>query len=322
MTNAGSFGTDGTCSHPRTGRRIQVSGRMLHDFASCSYLGLERRPELARAAAEAAHRYGTQLSMSRACHECELYRELESKLETVADRPVLLGPSMPLVHRAALSVLVGDEDAVLIDQFAHASLLDAAASIREVPVRRVRHSRMDRLEEVLEQLAPEHELLWLIVDGLYPMFGDFAPFDQLAGLLVRWPQLRLYVDDSHAAGWLGPHGRGGALTRLGHLSQVFVAFSLNKSFAATGAALAFPDGSQKMRVRGLGGPMLFSGSIQPPMLGAAVASVDLHLVEEHCRVQAELFGRIDYTLALAKHKGLPLVAHHRTPIFFVPCDSM
>jgi 7-keto-8-aminopelargonate synthetase-like enzyme len=55
--------------------------------------------------------------------------------------------------------------------------------------------------------------IWLIIDGLYSMFGDFAPFEELARMLDRWPQLHLYVDDAHATGWLGTHGRGGALTQ-------------------------------------------------------------------------------------------------------------
>lgn len=303
------------------GRRVEIGGRKFLNFGGCSYMGLDRRLELQEAAAAASHEYGTQFSISRVYLECALYRELEAHLEAIAGRPVLVAPSTTLAHMAALPVLVRDRDAVLIDQFAHASLHSATALLRNIPVRLVRHSRLDRIEEALGELAPRHERVWLVIDGLYSMFGDLAPFDELAELLDRWENLRLYVDDAHATGWLGTHGRGGALTRFARHSQVVVALSLNKSFAAAGGALALPDTGLKARIRRCGGPMLFSGPIQPPMLGAAVASAKVHLTPGHAVAQAELLSRIDHALTRAEVLGLPIMTHHRTPIFFVPCDS-
>jgi 7-keto-8-aminopelargonate synthetase-like enzyme len=109
---------------------------------------------------------------------------------------------------------------------------------------------------------------------------------------------------------------------LGGHKRVVVALSLNKAFAAAGGALAVPDTELKIRIRRCGGPMLFSGPIQPPMLGAAVASSKLQLSAQHSATQAELMHRIDYALAAAQQAGLPLATQHRTPIFFVPCDSV
>jgi 7-keto-8-aminopelargonate synthetase-like enzyme len=283
-------------------------------------MGLDRRPELMDGAAAALGVYGTQLSVSRVYLQCGLYEILEAKLEEMTGRPVLVTPSTTLGHLAALPVLVREGDAVLIDQFAHASLHSATQLIRNAPVRLVRHSRMDRLEAALAELAPRHSRIWLVIDGLYSMFGDFAPFEALGAMLDRWPQLRLYIDDAHATSWLGEHGRGGALTHLGHRSEVVVALSLNKAFSAAGGAIAVPDEAMKSRIRLCGGPMIFSGPIQPPMLGAAVASADLHLDPSHAGAQAELLARIDHALECADAAGVPL-ATNRTPIFFLPCDS-
>jgi 7-keto-8-aminopelargonate synthetase-like enzyme len=304
------------------GRWVELDGRMLRNFGTCSYLGFDQRTELRQAAIHATEKYGTQFSVSRAYLECALYQELECNLEKMTGRPTLVAPSTTLAHMAALPVLVRDNDAVIIDQFAHASLQSAAELLRDVPVHLVRHSRLDQVDELIQKLSPAHENLWLVVDGLYSMFGDFAPYDGLRALLDRWPQLHLYVDDAHATGWLGTHGRGEALMRLGQHPRVVVALSLNKAFAAAGGALALPDRDLKIRIRRCGGPMLFSGPIQPPMLGAALASSKLHLAPQHSATQAELMRRIDYALATADRLGLPLATQHRTPIFFVPCDSV
>jgi 7-keto-8-aminopelargonate synthetase-like enzyme len=304
------------------GRCVELDGRMLRNFGTCSYLGLDKRPELRQAAIAATEEYGTQFSISRAYLECALYQELETNLEKMTGRPMLVAPSTTLAHMAALPVLVRDNDAVIIDQFAHASMHAATELLRDVPVHLARHSRLDQIEELIQKLSPSHENVWLVVDGLYSMFGDFTPFEGLRALLDRWPRLHLYIDDAHATGWLGTHGRGGALTHLGQHKRVVVALSLNKAFAAAGGALALPDTDLKIRIRRCGGPMLFSGPIQPPMLGAAVASSKLHLNAQHSASQAELMRLIDYALAAAERTGLLLATHHRTPIFFIPCDSV
>lgn len=304
------------------GRCIELDGRMLRNFGTCSYLGLDQRPELIQAAIAAAEKYGTQFSISRAYLECALYQELERNLEKITGTPTLVAPSTTLAHMAALPVMVRDRDAVIIDQFAHASLHAATELLRDIPVQLVRHSRLDLVDEMIQRLSPCHENVWLVIDGLYSMFGDFAPFAGLCTLLERWPQLHLYIDDAHATGWLGNHGRGGALMHLGQHKRVVVALSLNKAFSAAGGALALPDADLKTRIRRCGGPMLFSGPIQPPMLGAAVASAQLHLSVHHSAIQAALMERIDYARAAAWQAGLSLATQHRTPIFFIPCDSV
>ena len=92
--------------------------------------------------------------------------------------------------------------------------------------------------------------------------------------------------------WTGKHGRGVALTHLGDSERVVVALSLNKAFSGAGGALALPSDALRRRIRHCGGTMVFSGPIQPPMLGAAVASAKLHLDPSFDGLQAELHERI------------------------------
>jgi 7-keto-8-aminopelargonate synthetase-like enzyme len=153
------------------------------------------------------------------------------------------------------------------------------------------------------------------------MRGDFAPFDDLRALLDRHPALHLYVDDAHATSWCGANGRGASLTRLGLHDRVVVALSLNKAFSAAGGALVLPDASLVKLIRRCGGPMLFSGPIQPPMLGAAVASARLHLQPRFTDLQAEVAARIEHATTALERTSVHLAASARTPIFMVPCDS-
>jgi 7-keto-8-aminopelargonate synthetase-like enzyme len=304
-----------------TGSSVEVDGRELKNFGSCGYLGLEIRRELRRGAAEAAERYGTQLPYSRAYLEHPLYQELEASLRAMTERPALVAPSTTLAHFAALPVLVRDGDVVLMDQFAHASLHAATALLRDTPIELIRHQRLDQLEARLRVLAPSHRHLWFVCDGIYSMRGDFAPFDDLRALLDRYPALHLYIDDAHATSWFGKSGRGAALTALGTHERVVVALSLNKAFSAAGGALFLPEERLVQRIRRCGGPMLFSGPIQPPMLGAGVASARLHLEPAFANLQAELKLRIEYAAAAIDRAGIPRESHDTTPIFMLPCDS-
>jgi hypothetical protein len=181
----------------------------------------------------------------------------------------------------------------------------------------VRHSRIDRIERAIERAAANHRRIWYLADGVYSMFADFAPFDELGALLDRHEQLHLYMDDSHGVGWTGRHGRGPTLEALGLHDRVVVAASLNKSFAAAGGALIFPDAEDKRRVRTLGGPMIFSGPVQPPMLGAALASAAIHLSPELEQRQAGLQERIRLCTQLMEEHCLPLSTHEPTPIRYV-----
>lgn len=304
------------------GRYVTVDGRRLLGFGSCSYLGLEGTPELREAAHRALDEYGTQFHFSRAYVQCELYQELESLLERITGRPVAVAASTSLAHLAALPVLIGDRDHIIIDQFAHASLHTAVQLLSEVPMEIVRHNRMDLLDARLTELRGNDGAVWYIADGLYSMLGDFAELEQLEQLLDRHEHLRVYIDDAHSTSWLGTHGRGFALERLGHHPRVVVALSLNKAFSAAGGVLALPDREMVTRIRRCGGPMLFSGPIQPPMLGAAVGSARLHLSDAFPRLQADLEQRLRLGIEEAQSRPrLGIVLDRPSPIFQVACDS-
>lgn len=304
----------------RVGRDCEVDGRRMRSFGSCSYLALDAHPALVRGVCDAVVAYGTQVSLSRAYLESPLYEQLEHALQAMTGGHVLVGPSTSLCHLAALPVLVEDDDAVFVDQFAHASLHTATDLLHSNPVEIIRHNQIGALRAQLQAL-PDGARAWYVVDGVYSMLGDHAPYEALKVLLADFPGLHLYVDDAHAVSWTGEHGRGSALTALGHHERVVVALSLNKAFAAAGGALVLPSAEQRTLVRRCGGPMLFSGPIQPPMLGAALASARVHLSDELPPLQQALGRKISLMSGLLRAAGIPIVTDEHTPIFLVQFDA-
>ena len=300
------------------GRTVTVAGRRLINFGSCSYLGLEMHPALHAGVRAALGAYGTQFSSSRAYLASPQTDEVEQALGEVFGRPALLSSSTTLGHISALPVLIGPDDALLMDHQVHHSVQTAAKLVRAqgTTVDVVRHSNIGDLERRLAQLSHSSGRIWYAADGLYSMYADFAPADELSALMARHEQLWLYIDDAHGVSWTGRHGRGYALEHLSAeaLERTVVAASLNKSFAAAGGALLFPDAGLRRRVLTIGGPHIFSGPIQPPMLGAALASARLHLTAEVAQRQQHLLELIRLFNRLAAQVGLPLVSDSEAPI--------
>jgi 7-keto-8-aminopelargonate synthetase-like enzyme len=302
------------------GSRVEVEGMSLANFGSCSYLGLEQRPELKAGAIEAINRYGTQFSYSRAYLSSPLYAELETLLGRITGGHVVVTPTTSLGHIAAMPALIRSGDAVLIDRSTHASAHTATALLGAIPVLPVPHNDMVVLEREIERLSRVHERVWYLLDGVYSMFGDVAPFDAVNALLARYPKLHVYVDDAHATSWTGKNGRGLALENLKERRRIVVAMSLNKAFSAGGGCVVVFDPEDVGRIRRTG-PMVFAGPVQPPMVGAAVASARLHLEPSFEKLQSELRRRIHLATALAREHRLPLVCDDATPIFFIVCGS-
>ncbi len=304
---------------PLSGRDVPIDGQRLVNFASCSYMGLETDPRLIEGAIEATRRYGTQLSASRLFMSAAPYAELEGLLDRLAGGPVLVTPTTSLGHLAALPVLIEEEDAVIYDQRLHHSV---QVVLRLLPgtgthVEMVKHNRLDELEAKIKSLRGKHRRIWYVADGIYSIFGDRAPLAPIKELLDRYEQLHAYFDDAHGTGWLGPCGRGHVLGELGGHPRVVVALSLNKSFAGAGGCLVFPNEALRDKVRVCGGPMNFSGPIQPPMLGALLASAKAHLAPDWAGAQDELASLITHAQRRLGQGQLPLASPGESPIFFV-----
>ncbi len=302
------------------GRHVSVGGRRLLQFVSCSTLGLELDPRLIEGAVDAVRRFGTQLSVSRAFLSAPPYAGLEERLAEITGGPAIVTPNTTLATASALPSLIGEEDAVLLDHQVHATVHLAMPLLQRmgIPVELVRHGRLDRLEERVRALSERHRRVWFGIDGVYSMHGDLAPIEALAWLLSRHESLHLFIDDAHGMSWTGTNGRGHALEHLPERERVVVALSLNKSFGAGGGALVLPDEATRRRVRQTAGPLLFTGPLQPPVLGAALASARIHQSAEIATLQAELRERIRHANHRARELGLPLL-HDRqeAPIRFV-----
>ncbi|MEM9176989.1 MAG: aminotransferase class I/II-fold pyridoxal phosphate-dependent enzyme [Myxococcota bacterium] len=301
------------------GRHVRVSGRDLINFGSCSYLGLEVDERLVEGAVRAVRDHGVQFCASRIYMSSPLYAGLQERMEAIFGHPVIVAPTTTLGHLSSMPVLIDPDDAILLDHQVHSSvqMTSRLVATNGTRVEVVPHNDLETLEAKVESLSGRHRQVWYMADGIYSMFGDRAPIVPLAAMLDRQPQMRLFVDDAHGMSWCGPRGAGSVLEHVALHPRMVLATGLGKGFGTGGGVIVLPDEAQRDRIRFTGPTLLFSGPLQPPILGAAIAAADLHLSDEIDTLQAELRARVSFVTEAFRSRDLPLVSPPDSPVGFV-----
>jgi len=301
------------------GRTLILEGKSKVNFGSCGYMGLEFDSRLKEGSIEAIRRYGTELSCSRAFLSNPLYPELEQLLEQIFLRPALVAPSTTLMHLSAIPVLIGPEDVILLDQQVHNSVQLAASVVKAAgtQVDFVPHNNPARLERKIKAYKETKKKIWYLADGVYSMYGDFAPASPLADLLSRYEQLQLYMDDAHGMSWYGDRGKGYVLSEFPDHERLFVATSFSKGFGSGGGAILCPNRETRQTIRNCGRTQIFSSPIQPGVLGAAVASAKIHLSPEFPEMQSELQLLNKICTSSMETLPLPIISDPNSPIRFI-----
>lgn len=302
------------------GRHIQVKGQKLFHFGTTGYLGLEQDTRLKQGAIKAIQAYGTQFPLSKSYVSHPLYAELESLVSEIYQCPVVITKNSTLGHLGVVPSVVDDGDGVILDHQVHWSVQSAVnpLKLRSVPVEMIRHNNLEMLEDKIKKLQSRCHKIWYMADGMYSMFGDYAPVTELVQLANKYPQLHLYFDDVHGMSWKGENGSGYVMSVLKELPDRVILFgTLSKTFGASGAVMVCNDKKIHQRIKNFGGPLTFSVQLEPASVGAAIASAKIHLSDEIYEMQEDLFGRIDYFNECLKKTDLPLITDNDSPIFYI-----
>jgi predicted N-acyltransferase len=149
------------------------------------------------------------------------------------------------------------------------------------------------------------------------MYGDLAPLDELNELSKKYPSLHFYVDDAHGMSWSGKNGSGCVFEKFKENHKTILVTTMAKGFGSIGGIVVFPDDKSYQRVQMHGGPLAYSHPIAPAIIGASIASAEIHLSEEIYTKQNELKDKIAYCNELLAQTDLPVLSHPKTPIYFI-----
>jgi 8-amino-7-oxononanoate synthase len=260
-------------SGPQRGDRIEIAGQTLVNFGSNDYLGLAADPRIVAAVRSAIEEAGWGAGASPlVTGRADLHVQLERKLaEFEGTEAALLFPSGYAANVGAISALVGKGDAIYSDELNHASIIDGCR-LSGAAVHVYRHCDLSHLEQLLRHGEPFRRRL-IITDSLFSMHGDFAPLAHIVPLSHRFDAM-LMVDEAHATGVFGKHGRGLCeADGVEELVQIRVG-TLSKALGSHGG---FVVGSQPLidwlanRAR----PYVFSTAAPAAVAAAGLAALDI-----------------------------------------------
>ena len=289
---------------------VMIEGKKFIMFGSNNYLGLANDPRMKQASIDAIKKFGTGVAGSRFLNgNTVLHTELERKLAAFKQREAALiyatGYQMNL---GVIGALVGKGDFAIVDKLDHASILDGCR-LSHGEIRRFKHNNVADLERVLKEIGPNHGKL-VIVDGVFSMEGDVAPIPEISKLCRKYGA-RLMVDDAHATGVMGKHGRGTCEHfGLDHKDVDLVVGTCSKSFAAVGG---FVVGDEDIipYIQHMSRSMIFSAALPPASVAAISKAIDI--IEEEPQRIKKLWDNSAYLMKNFKRMGLN-TGETQTPI--------
>jgi 8-amino-7-oxononanoate synthase len=290
------------------GPEAEINGRRVVMFGSNNYLGLTTHPKVREAAKNAIDRFGTSMTGSRLVNgSMKLHEEFEAKLAAwFGKESALVFTTGYQVNLATCCALLSNKHSVgVIDRNVHASLYDGvrlgqASGARLV---RYRHNDAESLDKTLEKLEAGDGAL-VITDGVFSAEGEIAHLDQIVPV-VKKHGARLFVDDAHSLGVIGPGGRGTA-HHFGVSDQVdLMGGTFSKSLASIGGWLV---GERKVLdyIRHFAPSFMFAASAAPPCVAAAMAAFDV-MQEESYRIEQL---RQNYTYMRDQLRGMGFELGH------------
>jgi glycine C-acetyltransferase len=275
ITEQGLYKHERVISTPQ-GSWVDADGRHVINLCANNYLGLANHPEVVAAAEEGLRSRGFGLASVRfICGTQDIHTELEAAISTfLGTEATQLYSSCFDANGGVFEPLLGEQDAIISDALNHASIIDG---IRLCKARRFRYANSD-MADLERQLAEAREggarFVLVVTDGVFSMDGYIADLPAICDLAERYAAM-VMVDDSHAVGFIGEHGRGtpehhGVADRVDILTG-----TLGKAMG--GASGGYVSSRQEVidLLRQRSRPYLFSNSVSPAVVTASLRVLDM-----------------------------------------------
>lgn len=292
------------------------SGDEVLNFCANNYLGLANHPALIDAAKKGMDKHGFGVASVRfICGTQTGHKVLEEKLSAfLGMEDTILYSSCFDANTGLFETILGAEDAIISDALNHASIIDG---VRLCKAMRYRYSN-NNMQELESHLIAAKEAgarnTLIVTDGVFSMDGVVANLPAICDLAEKYGAL-LMVDDSHAVGFMGENGRG---THEHHdvMKRVdIITGTLGKAMG--GASGGYTSGKKEVIdwLRQRSRPYLFSNSLPPAIVAAAIRVIDL--LADSADLRQKLWGnsshfrarmsQAGFTLAGADHAIIPVM---------------
>lgn len=284
---------------------IEANGKTLLNFCANNYLGLSNDLEVMKASQEMIDSHGYGMSSVRfICGTQDIHKELEAKISG------FLGMEDTILYAACFDAnggvfepLFSEQDAIISDELNHASIIDGVRLCKAARYR-YKNNNMADLEEQLKAASEKsHRFKIIVTDGVFSMDGIVANLQGVCDLAEKYDCL-VMVDDSHATGFIGKTGRGTheANDVMGRVD--IITSTLGKALG--GALGGFTSGKKEIidMLRQRSRPYLFSNSLAPGIVGAAIKVLDM--ISDNTALRDQVMKNAEYFRSNMKAKGFDI----------------
>ena len=318
IREAGTYKDERIITTPQKSRIDTTAAHGVVNMCANNYLGLSNHPRLIEAAKKSYDDWGFGLSSVRfICGTQEIHKTLERKIaDFVGMEDAILYSSCFDANGGLFETLLGADDAVISDELNHASIIDG---VRLCKAHRYRYKNSD-MDDLRAQLVSAREAgckkIVIATDGVFSMDGYIANLKGICDLADEFDAL-VMVDDSHAVGFMGEHGRGtpefcGVMDRVDILTGTFGKAMGGASGGYTAAKREIVD-LLRQRSR----PYLFSNSLAPAICAATIATIDMltestalrDKVHENARYFREEMEKLGFDLLPGEHPIVPVMLY-------------
>jgi glycine C-acetyltransferase len=274
IQNAGLYKNERVLAGPQQAMVSVAGGAQVLNLCANNYLGLANHPAVVEAAEQALKDWGYGLASVRfICGTQSIHKQLEKRISAfLGTEDTILYSSCFDANGGLFETLLDENDAVISDELNHASIIDGIRLSKAARFR-YRNGDMNDLESKLKEAASARHRL-IATDGVFSMDGYFAKLDKICELAEKHDAM-VMVDDSHAVGFIGEHGRG-TPEHCGVEGRVdIVTGTLGKALG--GASGGYTSGRKEIveLLRQRSRPYLFSNSVAPPIVAASLKVLDL-----------------------------------------------
>ena len=314
IRGAGLYKVEREITSPQSAGITTAAGPALN-FCANNYLGLANHPDVVAAAERGLREWGFGMASVRfICGTQSQHLALEQKIsDFLGTEATILYSSAFDANGGVFEVLFDERDAVISDELNHASLIDG---IRLCKAQRFRYRNAD-LNDLEAQLvaASGARRKVVVTDGVFSMDGSLAPLPGICDLAEAHGAMVL-VDDSHAVGFIGDHGRG-TPEALGVADRVDL-YTGTLGKALGGASGGYVSGPAEIvaLLRQRSRPYLFSNSLAPAVVAGSLAALDLIATQQDARDRLASNTRLFRELMTDAGFELLPGSHPITPVMF------
>ncbi len=244
------------------------------NMCSNNYLGLSSHPEVIKAAHQGLDYRGYGMSSVRfICGTQDIHHQLEQEMtKFLGTEDTILFPSCMDANAGVFEAILTEQDVMISDRLVHASIIDGIR-LCKAQHDTFKHSNMEHLEEKL-QLHADKRLKMIITDGVFSMDGDTAKLDEMVALAEKYDAM-VFVDDSHATGFIGKTGRGTheKYGVVGKIDIITTTFGKALGGASGGCVSGRKELVELCRQRAR--PYLFSNTVAPVIIAGVLKVIEL-----------------------------------------------